>query len=79
VRRGPIAQDRGKFGVKLGECGAKRSLAGRVGATPEVAGDSKRNMRNKICDAEFPHRHAIRLLSRFARSAAGVPIGGAQD
>jgi hypothetical protein len=74
-----MTEDRGKFGVKLGECGAKRALAGRVGATPEVAGDGKRNMRNEVCEAEFAHRHAIRLLSRFARCAAGVPIGGAQD
>jgi hypothetical protein len=68
VRRGPIAENDRKLGVKLGECGAKGALAGRVGTTPEVAGDGERGMREKISEAECTHALAVRLLSRFARS-----------
>ena len=78
VRRGPIAEDGRKFGVKLGECGAQGALAGGVGAASEVAGDGKRSMRKKIPEAELTH------LLPFASSPdspgnAGVLIGGAED
>lgn len=72
VRRGPIAENHRKFGVKLGECGAKGTLAGRVGAAPEVAGDGERSMREKISEAECTHALAVRLLSRFARSCGSL-------
>jgi hypothetical protein len=66
MRRGPITEDRREFGVKLGECGAKGALAGRVGAAPEVAGDGMHCMCEEICEAECAHRLTVRLLSRFA-------------
>jgi hypothetical protein len=52
LRRVPIAENYRKFGVQLGECGAKGALAGRVGAAPEVAGDGERSMREKVPEAE---------------------------
>ena len=58
--RGPTTEDNGKLGVKLGERGAKRALAGRVRATPQVAGDGKRDMRNEVSEAEVTHRDAVR-------------------
>jgi hypothetical protein len=66
MRHGPITEDRGKLGVKLGECGAQSDLAGRVGTASEVAGDGKRGMRKETSEAEPIHRLAIRLLSPFA-------------
>jgi hypothetical protein len=66
MRRGPIAEDRRKLGVKLGECGAKGALAGRVGASPEMAGDGMRYVRKEVSEGECAHCVAVRLLSRFA-------------
>jgi hypothetical protein len=67
MRRAPITEDHGEFGVKLGECGAQGALAGWVGTASEVAGDGKRSMRKEISEVESIHRLAVRLLSRFAR------------
>ena len=72
VRRRPTTEDHGEFGVKLGERRAKRALAGRVGTTPKVAGDGKRDMRNEVSEVEITHRDAVRLLSRFARYRGSV-------
>jgi hypothetical protein len=78
VRRGPIAEDRCQFGVKLRECRAKGALAGGVGAAPEVAGCGKRSMREKSSEAEFTHPLPS-ASSPDSPGNAGVLIGGAED
>jgi hypothetical protein len=78
VGSGPIAKDLGQFRVKLGERGAERALALRVGAGPEMAGDGEGGMPKEISYADANSHFAIRLLSRSAGSAA-LALRGARD
>jgi hypothetical protein len=63
---GPIAEDLGQFRVKLGERGAERALARRVGAAAEMTGHGERGVTKEIFDAEAEGHFAIRLLSGSA-------------
>jgi hypothetical protein len=65
---GPIAEDLGQFRVKLGERGAERALARRVGGAAEMTGHGEHGVTEEISDAEANSHWAIRLLSG---SAAG--------
>jgi len=49
---GPIAEDLGQFRVKLGERGAERALARRVGGAAEMTGHGERGVTEEISDAE---------------------------
>ena len=66
MRPGAMTEDGREFGVKLGECGPKGALTGRVGTAPEVAGHGMRYMRKKIAKGKCAHRLAVRLPSRLA-------------
>ena len=62
MRPGAMTEDGREFGVKLGECGPKGALTGRVGTAPEVAEDGMRCMSDEISEAECAHCLAVRLL-----------------